>query len=122
MVGMHCDLTTSITHSALDAGFRTKRVPIIMAVAYTLTTPIGVSIGVAISATYHADAVDALLTQGILDAVSAGILIYDALVNLLTVNVTHSDYFSSLTNVRKTMVMLSLWSGAGIMSLIGRWA
>jgi zinc transporter 1/2/3 len=73
----------------LEAGFEGLTQPILMAMVYTLTTPIGVAIGIAVSGHYSSHLAEALLLQGILDSVSAGILIYDALVNLITVNITH---------------------------------
>jgi zinc transporter 1/2/3 len=106
----------------LESGFKHKRAPILLAVVYTFTTPIGVAIGVGIASTYHGNSVPALLVQGIFDAISAGILIYDALVNLLTVNITHSVWFSKLSTRKKTGVFVALWMGAGIMALLGRWA
>ncbi len=93
-----------------------------MALVYTLTTPVGVAIGVGISESYNGNAVETLLLQGIFDAISAGILIYDALVNLITVNITHSQWFSNLSLGRKGGVFLALWLGAGSMALLGRWA
>ena len=92
-----------------------------MAVIYSLTTPIGVALGIAIHSAYDENSQAALITQGTLDAVSAGILIYDALVNLITVNITHSQFFASLSRTRQIGVFLALWTGAGMMALLGLW-
>jgi ZIP zinc/iron transport family len=113
-----CGLSTT----AMDAGFTSLREPLLMALLYTLTTPIGIGIGIAISNSYNGNSNTALLTQGIFDSVSAGILIYDALVNMITVNITHSDKFMTQTPGQKAGQFVALWLGAGIMSLIGRWA
>jgi zinc transporter 1/2/3 len=112
----------ALSITALEAGFDRKSTPVLMAMLYTLTTPIGVAIGIGISSVYNGNSTTALLTQGIFDAISAGILIYDALVNLITVNITHSKWFADLSLGRKAGIFLSLWMGSGVMALIGRWA
>lgn len=108
--------------TALEAGFDGVRQPMLMALVYMLATPIGQAIGIAVSQSYAPNSANALLTQGIFDSISAGILIYDALVNLITANITHSRNFSSLTAARKIMVFAALWTGAAIMAIIGYWA
>lgn len=95
--------------------------PLLMALFYTLTTPIGQAIGIAISSSFEGSSPTSLMLIGIFDAISAGILIYDALVNLVTTNITHSRFFENLTITKKAYVFISLWCGAGIMSLIGMW-
>ncbi len=108
--------------SALEAGFQKTTMPLMLALVYTLTTPVGVAIGVGISESYNGNAVETLLLIGIFDAISAGILIYDALVNLITTNITHSQWFSAQSLARKAGVFFALWTGAGTMSILGRWA
>lgn len=93
-----------------------------MALLYTLTTPVGVFIGVALSGSYNAQSTQALLMQGVFDSISAGILIYDALVNLITANITHSGHFRMMSTARQMMMFLMLWLGAGAMSMLGVWA
>lgn len=112
----------ALASTAIEAGFRTLKTPLLMAFIYTLITPLGVVIGIAISQNYNENSTAALLTQGIFDAVAAGILIYDALVNLITTNITHSRWFAQISLARRALVILFLWLGAGVMALIGRWA
>uniref|UniRef100_A0A803LNH1 Uncharacterized protein n=1 Tax=Chenopodium quinoa TaxID=63459 RepID=A0A803LNH1_CHEQI len=56
---------------------------ICMAVFFSLTTPLGIGIGIGISKVYEESSPTALIVQGLLNAVAAGILINMALVNLL---------------------------------------
>ncbi|KAM7266153.1 hypothetical protein ACFE04_019537 [Oxalis oulophora] len=56
---------------------------VIMALFFALTTPIGIAIGIGISDSYDENSPKALAVEGILNATSAGILIYMALVDLL---------------------------------------
>lgn len=43
-----------------------------MAFIFTITTPIGIAIGIGIASTYNANSTNALITQGIFDSVSTG--------------------------------------------------
>jgi zinc transporter 1/2/3 len=96
---------------------------------YTFTTPIGITIGVlatVLSGGTSSDAnpiasTNSIIIQGVMDAASAGILLYDALVNLVTSNITHSDYFASLPWRKQAAVFCALWMGAGTMALLGVW-
>lgn len=109
----------ALATTALEAGFKSKTQPILMALMYTLTTPTGVVIGILISKSFSGQSSSSLLASGILDSISAGILIYDALVNLITVNITHSKYFSKLSIFRKLLVFICMWVGAAIMAALG---
>ncbi|KAG6591804.1 Zinc transporter 3, partial [Cucurbita argyrosperma subsp. sororia] len=59
------------------------RAAVIMAVFFCLTTPIGIAIGIGVTNSYDEDSPKALIVEGILNAASAGILIYMALVDFL---------------------------------------
>ncbi|KAA3471315.1 zinc transporter 3-like [Gossypium australe] len=54
-----------------------------MVLFFALTTPLGIGIGIGISNTYNENSPTALVVEGMLNAASAGILIYMALVDLL---------------------------------------
>lgn len=111
----------SLATVVLESDFRSKLTPLLMVLFYGLTTPTGVAIGVGVHDTYDGNAVGTLVSTGVLDAVSAGILIYDALVNIITPHIS-CPLFRDTTHARRFLQMLCLWVGAGIMSLIGRWA
>ncbi|CAF3395551.1 unnamed protein product [Rotaria socialis] len=97
---------------------------ILMVVVFVLTTPVGIAIGIGIHFTaYNPDSVAALLINGILDSVSAGILIYVALVNLITVEMgPGARSFHSLTKRLKLLYFVSLYAGVAAMAVVGRWA
>ncbi|KAF9571316.1 hypothetical protein EC968_000756 [Mortierella alpina] len=57
----------------------------LLALVFSLTTPIGAALGIVISSSYDPTSVAALLSEGILDAISTGILLYMGYVNLLAV-------------------------------------
>ncbi|KAJ0048046.1 hypothetical protein Pint_15204 [Pistacia integerrima] len=50
---------------------------------FTVTTPFGIALGIALSNTYKENSPIALISVGLLNVSSAGLLIYMALVDLL---------------------------------------
>jgi zinc transporter 1/2/3 len=112
----------ALSSTALDAGFKTLTKPILMAIFYSLTTPIGMVIGIGIRNSFNPNDPTTLILQGSLDSIAAGILMYDSIANLITTNITHNVYFASLTNGRRAIVFASLWLSAFLMSFIGLWA
>lgn len=59
-------------------------VPFLGACLYGITTPVGVAAGLGVRASYNPDSTTASIVSGILDAFSAGILIYTGLVEVRT--------------------------------------
>ncbi|KAF5449445.1 hypothetical protein F2P56_029888 [Juglans regia] len=100
-----------------EYGIKMKEV---MVFFFSITTPFGISLGIGLSNIYSAKSRTALIVEGVLNAASAGLLNYMALVDLLA-----SDFMGSrLQNSLK----LQIWSfiavllGAGGMSLMAKWA
>ncbi|KAI3761856.1 hypothetical protein L1987_52278 [Smallanthus sonchifolius] len=91
-----------------------------MLILFSLTTPIGIAIGIGISNTYDENSQSALIIQGILNAASAGILIYMALVDLLAVDFMKSKVQTSTR--LQTLAFISILLGLGCMSLLAKWA
>jgi len=87
---------------------------------YALSTPLGVGLGLAISSTYSPNAPVALAVSGVFDAVSAGILIYMALVDLIAV-----DFASKRFRADGRLQAAGFWAlglGAGLLPLLALWA
>jgi zinc transporter 1/2/3 len=61
---------------------RYTHIPIIGAVLFGLSTPLGIAVGLAMRATYNVGEPGALVVSGVLDSLSAGILMYTALVEV----------------------------------------
>ncbi|KAF8007484.1 hypothetical protein BT93_K1488 [Corymbia citriodora subsp. variegata] len=102
-----------------QAQFKT-RASAIMALFFSLTTPVGVAIGIGISNVYDESSPTALIVEGILNAASSGILIYMALVDLLA-----ADFMSpKLQNNGRLLwgAVAALLLGAGCMSFIAKWS
>ncbi|PWY85017.1 ZIP zinc/iron transport family [Aspergillus heteromorphus CBS 117.55] len=95
--------------------------PWILCSLYGLTTPISVAIGLGVRTTYNSGSYTANVVSGVLDAVSAGILIYTGLVELLARDFIF-DPHRTQDNKRLTFMVVTMLWGAGIMALLGKWA
>ncbi|XXG48312.1 hypothetical protein AAC387_Pa02g2798 [Persea americana] len=92
----------------------------LMACFFAITTPAGIGIGIAVSSFYNPDSARALVVEGMLDSVSAGILVYMALVDLIA-----ADFLSRRMSCNFRLQITSyfaLFLGAGLMSLLAIWA
>ncbi|RWR84445.1 Zinc transporter 5 [Cinnamomum micranthum f. kanehirae] len=103
----------------VQAQFKLKSTAI-MSLFFSLTTPVGIALGIAISSIYSENSPTALIVEGIFNSASAGILIYMALVDLLA-----ADFMNTrIQNNGKLQLWtnVSLLVGAGCMSLLAKWA
>ncbi|RGB34153.1 Zinc/iron permease [Rhizophagus diaphanus] len=96
--------------------------PWLMSLAYGTTTPFGIAIGLGVRETYDPDSQTALIVQGVLDSISAGILLYAALVELIANDFIYDSKFREKSTIYQTLAFICLLLGAGIMALIGYWA
>jgi zinc transporter 1/2/3 len=94
----------------------------LMGLIYTIMTPIGIAIGVGIRTAYNPNSFSAVLSSAILDSLAAGILLYNAYVSLMSMEISHSPAFHNSTTNRKVCSFISMYVGAGLMALIGVWA
>ena len=111
-----------------------------MALAFSLITPIGISIGVGVHQSFNVNERATVLSIGVLDSVSAGILVYVGLVQLLAHDVRllllsliclmlmprfHQWLHGELAMAKGsqvTLALISLFLGLFGMTLIGNWA
>ncbi|XP_077253446.1 zinc transporter 5-like [Tasmannia lanceolata] len=97
----------------------TVRTRAVMVIFFSLTTPVGITIGIGISSIYNGNSPTALIVEGIFNSASAGILIYMALVNLLG-----ADFMNPKMQQNWKLLLwanASLLLGAGCMSGMARW-
>ncbi|KAF5726160.1 fe(2+) transport protein 3 chloroplastic-like [Tripterygium wilfordii] len=93
---------------------------ILMACFFAITTPTGIAAGTAIASFYNPYSPGALVTEGILDSLSAGILVYMALVDLIA-----TDFLSKRMSCNFRLQLVSyfmLFIGAGLMALLAIWS
>lgn len=112
--------------------------PYFLALAYSISTPTAIAVGLAFRNTYTPGSQTALIANGVFDSLSAGVLIYTGLVELMA----HEFMFSEVMRKAKLPVVLSAFGmmclGAGmfseyqrferadlrvgLMALLGKWA
>ncbi|KAG0244953.1 Zinc/iron permease [Mortierella sp. GBAus27b] len=105
-----------------DLEFEKTSTHYLMALIFSLTTPIGAVLGIAISSTYQSTSATAILVEGVFDAVSSGILLYMGYVNLLAVEFNQNGEIRKEGSVMKQLSFFALWSGAAVMAFLGRFA
>ncbi|RVW34652.1 putative zinc transporter 10 [Vitis vinifera] len=87
---------------------------------FSVTTPFGIALGIALSKTYKENSPTSLISVGLLNASSAGLLIYMALVDLLSADFMGPKLQGSIKLQIKSFVAVLL--GAGGMSVMAKWA
>lgn len=102
---------------------RSKRwLPWALGSAYGFATPIAIAIGLGVRTTFTPGSQRTTIVNGVFDAISAGILIYTGLVELMA----HEFMFNP--EMRKSSMKMMLFAyicmclGAGLMALLGKWA
>lgn len=109
-------LGVSIVEAKLDRAKRWIGIGV-----FALAVPVGISIGIAIAATAQSGhTVD--VTQGVLDAISAGILLYMALVDMVAEAFQQEHVSSSHKPALRVAMLVAAALGAGVMAVIGIWA
>ncbi len=119
------------TFEGLGIGARLSAIPIpiaygwlpwVLCSAYGLTTPIAIAVGLGLRNTYNGESFTANIISGVLDSISAGILIYTGLVELLARDLLFNPQRLRDSNSRITFMICCTFLGAGIMALLGKWA
>ncbi|XP_074577069.1 zinc transporter 7-like [Curcuma longa] len=92
----------------------------LMACFFAVTTPAGIAAGAGVASSFNSNSPRALVVEGLLDSVSAGILIYMALVDLIAADLLSRRWSG---NVRLQVASYAaLFVGAGAMSILAIWA
>lgn len=93
----------------------------LMVACYSITCPLGIAIGIAVSGTYDAGSAQALMIQGTFNGLSAGMLVYIGLVQLI------AEDFSKTSMQGKSWAMrfgcyTAVLGGMASMCIIAIWA
>ncbi|KAF4546029.1 Zinc/iron permease [Lasiodiplodia theobromae] len=96
--------------------------PWMMSLAYGCTTPVGQAIGLGLHTLYSPDSEVGLLVVGIMNAISAGLLVYASLVELMAEDFLSDESWRVLRGKRRVYACLLVFLGAIGMSLVGAWA
>jgi len=111
----------SLSSVFIEAHFKRSLAIIIMVITYTCTLPIGAIIGLIIRSAVESTDTVYLTTQGIIDAIAGGILIYDDVVNILSRH-CNSMLFRNCSLSSKNVQLIAFYLGLFAMALIGIWA
>ncbi|KAK4119635.1 Zip-domain-containing protein [Parathielavia appendiculata] len=96
--------------------------PWLMVLAYGCTTPIGQAIGLATHTLYSPDSEFGLILVGTMNAVSSGLLVFAALIELLAEDFLSDQSWGVLRGRKRVIACLLVLLGAVCMSLVGAWA
>lgn len=96
--------------------------PLMMGTLFIIMTPIGCAIGIGIHSSFNPNSPSSVLASAILDSLSAGILLYNAYISLMSQEMNHNDQFRQSSFIRKFVCFMSMYCGAGLMALLGKWA
>ncbi|KAJ2448369.1 hypothetical protein EV183_005473 [Coemansia sp. RSA 2336] len=91
------------------------------AAVFAVTTPLGQAIGIGMRQSFAPRSPSALLSMGVLDGLSAGILLYSAIVNLLVEEFAAAEFRQAKAS-RRIVCFAAMYLGCAAMSLIGKWA
>ncbi|KAI4124525.1 MAG: hypothetical protein LQ347_005705 [Umbilicaria vellea] len=95
--------------------------PWFLCAGYGVTTPIAIAVGLGVRTSYDPGSFTANVVSGVLDSMSAGVLIYTGLVELLA-----RDFLFNPTrtqdNKRLAFMIFCVLLGTGLMALLGKWA
>jgi zinc transporter 1/2/3 len=96
--------------------------PYYLAIGYAISTPIAISIGLGVRQGFAPGSQTTLIVNGVFDSISAGILIYTGLVELMAHEFMFSGYMQRAPLKEVLGAVATMAAGAGLMALLGKWA
>ncbi|CCU81701.1 Zinc-regulated transporter 1 [Blumeria hordei DH14] len=94
----------------------------VLALAFSLTTPASIALGLSIHESFSPDSRSMLMVNGIFDSISAGILIYTGLVELMAHEFMFNPTMRTAPMTTVLFAFLNMCLGAGLMAMLGKWA
>lgn len=105
----------------MNLGPKYRWVPYAGALLFGVTTPIGIAAGIGARSTYDPTSNTSLILNGVMYSVSAGIMLYTGLVELLAQDFLFDPEMQNATTGRLAVSLASLCTGAVLMSVLGIW-
>ncbi|KAJ3264394.1 hypothetical protein HDU77_008698 [Chytriomyces hyalinus] len=93
-----------------------------LCILYPITTPVGIAIGVGVHNAFNPNSHGLILTQGILNSLSAGILFYNTYTELMSEEISHNVAFRGYAPSFKAVCFLAMYVGAAAMAILAIWA
>ncbi|KAH7130540.1 ZIP zinc transporter-domain-containing protein [Dendryphion nanum] len=94
---------------------------LVMGTIFALITPLGMAIGIGVLKQWNGNDPSTIVAVGTLDAISAGILLWVGIVELLARDWLHGQLLTS-GPLKTGLAMFALISGMVLMSFLGKWA
>lgn len=105
----------------LPAQAASMRSKLVMAAAFALITPVGMAIGIGVLDRFNGNDPSTIVAIGTLDALSAGVLAWVGIVEMLARDWLHGGLLNAGL-VRTGVGMGALVAGMVLMSVLGKWA
>lgn len=100
-----------------------KYTPWLMALGFTLATPIAIAIGIGVRSSWVPESRKALIANGVFDSISSGILIYTGLIELMAREFLYSKQFKGPSTFKRMLsAYMMMCCGAALMAVLGKWA
>ncbi|KAI0196474.1 ZIP zinc/iron transport family [Astrocystis sublimbata] len=96
--------------------------PYLLGIGYALSTPISIAIGLGVRETLQPGSNNAKIVNGIFDSISAGILIYTGLVELLAHEFMFNSEMRNAGLRTQLSALLCVATGTGLMAVLAIWA
>ncbi|KAI1800023.1 ZIP zinc/iron transport family [Daldinia bambusicola] len=96
--------------------------PYVLAFAYAISTPISIAIGLGVRSTLQPGSPKSLVINGVFDSISAGILIYTGLVELLAHEFMFNEYMRNAGLKVQLSALGCVALGCGLMAVLAEWA
>ncbi|KAK3675238.1 low-affinity Zn(2+) transporter zrt2 [Recurvomyces mirabilis] len=96
--------------------------PYVLGFCYALSTPIAIAVGLGIRTHFAPGSQTTLIVNGVFDSISAGILIYTGLIELMAHEFMFSEYMQKAPIGEVLSAIGCMCLGAGLMALLGKWA
>ena len=106
--------------NASEAGFNTRAI-LVLASIYSVTTPVGIAIGIGVRESLNTNSPTLLMTTGILDAIAAGALIFLALGDMNACK-TQAEWLREQKVGIQLACFASFFLGAAALLVIALWA
>jgi solute carrier family 39 (zinc transporter), member 1/2/3 len=96
--------------------------PYLLAGAYAITTPVAIAAGLGVRHYLQPSSATELIVNGIFDAISAGILLYTGLVELMAHEFMFNPQMQKAGLRMKLFALGCIAFGGGLMALLAKWA
>ncbi|RYP63291.1 hypothetical protein DL771_009362 [Monosporascus sp. 5C6A] len=118
------NLGDNTSNETTNPPWKTLSLPkkLLMAIAFAITTPIGMAIGIGVLDTFNGNDPTTLWALGTLDALSAGILVWVGVVEMWAGDWIFGGEMTRSSPLVTALALFGLIAGMVLMSFLGKWA